>query len=119
MGVQGAKPLAGGLGVSPQNLPFFYTYEGDNMKRVLEDMFMGPMTSPSFTSGLRFRWEDSRRRVRAIFNGVTIADSKRVMLMHEAGHLPVFYFPMEDVRLHVLQATQHTTHSPLQGHASY
>ncbi len=51
----------------------------DSMKRVLEDMFMGPMTSPSFTSGLRFRWEDSRRRVRVIFNGVTVADSKRVM----------------------------------------
>lgn len=89
------------------------------MKRVLEDMFMGPMTSPSFTSGLRFRWEDSRRRVRVIFNGVTVADSKRVMLLHEAGHLPVFYFPMEDVRMDVMEATEHSTHSPLKGDASY
>src|SRR5207302_9290530 len=89
------------------------------MKRVLEDMFMGPMTSPSFTSSLRFRWEDSRRRVRVIFNGVTAADSQRVMLLHEAGHLPVFYFPMEDVRMDVMEATENTTHSPRKGDAYY
>src|SRR5436305_872665 len=89
------------------------------MKRVLEDMFMGPMTSPSFTSGLRFRWEDSRRRVRVIFNGVTVADSKRVMLLHEAGHLPVFYFPMEDVRMDLLEPTETTTRCPYKGQASY
>ncbi len=53
------------------------------MKPVLEDLFMGPMASPSFSEG--FRWEDSRRRVRVIFADVTIADSKRVMLLHEWG----------------------------------
>ena len=41
------------------------------------------------------------------------------MLLHEAGHLPVFYFPMEDVRMDVMEATEHTTHSPLKGDASY
>jgi len=89
------------------------------MKPVLEDLLIGPLASPSFTSGLRFRWEDSRRRVRVIFNGVTVADSKRVMLLHEAGHLPVFYFPMEDVRMDVMEETEHSTHSPLKGDASY
>src|SRR5947209_15217195 len=79
------------------------------MKRVLEDMFMGPMTSPSFTSDLRFRWEDSHRRVRVIFNGVTVADSKRVMLLHEAAHLPVFYLPMEDVRMAVMEELEKST----------
>ncbi len=53
------------------------------MKPVLEDIFIGPMASPSFSSG--FRWEDSRRRVHVVFAGVTVADSKRVMLLHELG----------------------------------
>src|SRR5438477_2057220 len=89
------------------------------MKPVLEDMFMGPGASPSFSQGQRFRWEDSNRRVRVIFGGVTIADSKHVMLLHEYGHLPVFYFPVQDVREDVLEATDYHTSSPLKGEASY
>ena len=87
------------------------------MKPALEDIFMGPLASPSFSHG--FRWEDSRRRVRVIFGGITIADSKRVMLLHEFGRLPVFYFPIEDVRMDVMEATDHHTYSPLKGEASY
>ena len=87
------------------------------MKPALEDVFMGPMASPSFSHG--FRWEDSRRRVRVVFGGVNIADSTRVMLLHEFGRLPVFYFPMEDVRMDLMEATEHHTSSPLKGEASY
>jgi uncharacterized protein (DUF427 family) len=87
------------------------------MKPALEDLFMGPMASPSFSEG--FRWEDSRRRVRVIFADVTIADSKRVMLLHEFGRLPVFYFPLEDVRMDLMEASEHRTSSPLKGEASY
>jgi uncharacterized protein (DUF427 family) len=87
------------------------------MKPDLEDVFMGLAASPSFDHG--FRWEDSRRRVRVVFGGVTIADSRRVMLLHEYGRLPVFYFPVEDVRMDLMEATEHSTHSPLKGDASY
>lgn len=87
------------------------------MKPALEDIFMGQMASPSFSEG--FRWEDSRRRVRVAFADVTIADSKRVMLLHEFGRLPVFYFPIEDVRMDLLEDTAHHTSSPLKGEASY
>ena len=89
------------------------------MRPALEDILMGQVASPSFPNDLRFRWEDSRRRVRTIFGGVTIADSTRVMLLHEAGRLPVFYFPIEDVRMDMVEATEHSTHSPLKGDASY
>jgi uncharacterized protein (DUF427 family) len=89
------------------------------LKPALEDLFIGPLASPSFSQGQGFRWEDSRRRVRVVFAGVTIADSKHVMLLHEFGRLPVFYFPLEDVRMDVLEATDHHTHSPLKGEASY
>jgi len=63
--------------------------------------------------------EDSPRRVRAVFGGETVADSRRVKLLHEAGLLPVYYFPMEDVRMDLLVETDHTTHCPFKGDASY
>ena len=87
------------------------------MKPMLEDIFMGPGASPSLSTG--FRWEDSRRRVHVVFAGATIADSKRVMLLHEFGRLPVFYFPMEDVCMDLMEATKHHTFSPLKGEAFY
>lgn len=87
------------------------------MQPMLEDIFMGPAASPSFSEG--FRWEDSRRRVRVVFAGVTVADSKRAMLLHEFGRLPVFYFPVEDVRMDLMEPSDHHTHSPLKGDASY
>src|ERR687889_2268832 len=64
-------------------------------------------------------FEDSPRRVRVVFGGETIADSKRVRLMHEAGLLPVYYFPIEDVRMGLLEESAHTTHCPFKGDASY
>jgi uncharacterized protein (DUF427 family) len=63
--------------------------------------------------------EDSSRRVRVIFNDETIADSKRVKLLHETGHLPIYYFPEEDVCRDLLETTEHTTYCPFKGNASY
>ena len=87
------------------------------MKPALEDIVIGPEASPSLREG--FRWEDSRRRVRVVFADMTIAASNRVMLFQEFGRLPIFYFPMEDVRMDLLAATDHHTSSPLKGEASY
>jgi uncharacterized protein (DUF427 family) len=64
-------------------------------------------------------FEDSPRRVRAMLGGETVADSRRAKLMHETGHLPIYYFPEEDVRMDLLEATDHTTHCPFKGDASY
>jgi uncharacterized protein (DUF427 family) len=89
------------------------------MNPIFEDVYLGPLASPSFSQGLRFRWEDSRRRVRVVFAGLTVADSTHVMLLHEFGRLPVFYFPMEDVRMDVMEETDRRNHSPLKGEASY
>jgi uncharacterized protein (DUF427 family) len=93
--------------------------EEDRMNPIFEDLFLGPLASPSFSQGLRFRWEDSRRRVHMVFAGVTVADSTRVMLLHEFGRLPVFYFPLEDVRTDLMEETSRRSFSPLKGEASY
>jgi uncharacterized protein (DUF427 family) len=64
-------------------------------------------------------FEDSPRRVRVMFNGETVADSRRVKLMHEKGLLPVYYFREEDVRMDLLEESDYTTHCPFKGDASY
>jgi uncharacterized protein (DUF427 family) len=64
-------------------------------------------------------FEDSPRWVRVVLGGETVADSKRVKLLHETGHLPVYYFPEEDVRLDLLEESDHTSYCPFKGDASY
>jgi len=59
------------------------------------------------------------RRVRVEVAGETIADSTHVLLMCEGGHLPVYYFPMADVRMDLFTPTDHSTHCGYKGHASY
>tara|TARA_R110002072_G_scaffold60051_60_gene152777 strand:- start:683 stop:1477 length:795 start_codon:yes stop_codon:yes gene_type:complete len=65
------------------------------------------------------RLEASPRRVRVQFGGEWIADSTDMVLMYEANHLPVYYFPVKDVRLDLLHPTDHTSHCPYKGDASY
>jgi uncharacterized protein (DUF427 family) len=67
----------------------------------------------------RIEFEPSSKWVRVIFGGETIADSRHVMLMREAGHTPVYYFPQADVRMDRLEPTDHTTHCPYKGDARY
>ena len=67
----------------------------------------------------RVHVEASPRRVRVKFNGEFIADSKRAVLLRETGHLPVYYFPPEDVRQDLLEPTDLHTRCPYKGEASY
>jgi uncharacterized protein (DUF427 family) len=67
----------------------------------------------------RVQVEPSPRWVRVKFNGEIIADSKRAVLLRETGHRPVYYFPPEDVRQDLLEATDLHTRCPYKGEASY
>lgn len=64
-------------------------------------------------------FEDSPRRVRAVFNGETVVESDRTKMLHETGYLPTYYFPLEDVNEDLLEKTDHTTHCPFKGDAAY
>lgn len=64
-------------------------------------------------------FEDAPKRVRALFGGETVVDSRNAKLLHETGLLPVYYFPESDVRMDLLEPTDHTTHCPFKGDASY
>ncbi|HEX5767322.1 MAG TPA: DUF427 domain-containing protein, partial [Burkholderiales bacterium] len=52
-------------------------------------------------------------------NGVRIADSARALVLHETRLAPAYYFPVEDVRMDLLARTEHKTHCPFKGNASY
>jgi uncharacterized protein (DUF427 family) len=64
-------------------------------------------------------FEDSPRRIRAQFAGETVLDSRRAKLLHEHGRLPIYYFPRDEVREDLLEPTEHSTHCPFKGDASY
>jgi len=59
------------------------------------------------------------QRIRALFAGETVVDSQNAKLLHETGHLPVYYFPLEDVRQDLLEPTDTRTHCPHKGDATY
>lgn len=61
----------------------------------------------------------SPRRVRVKFGGETIADSTHALLMCEGGHVPIYYFPMSDVRMDLFTPTDHGSHCGYKGDASY
>lgn len=63
--------------------------------------------------------EPSPKRVRVVVGDQVIADSRRVMLLHESGHQPVYYFPPDDVRSEFLEPSARHTHCPRKGDASY
>ncbi|MFQ5911562.1 MAG: DUF427 domain-containing protein [Nitrospinota bacterium] len=63
--------------------------------------------------------EKSPRRLRVVFGGETIADSKRVLLLREANRIPVYYFPMEDVRTDLLAESGQIADHPHRGIASF
>ena len=54
-----------------------------------------------------------------MFNGETIVDSTRAMIMRETRLAPAFYFPRDDVRMDLLSPTERRTNCPFKGNASY
>jgi uncharacterized protein (DUF427 family) len=63
--------------------------------------------------------EESPRRVRIVFGGETLADSRHVLLLREAGCLPAYYFPTRDVSMERLKASDYRNRCPHKGEAVY
>nr|WP_255426544.1 DUF427 domain-containing protein [Pseudonocardia sp. C8] len=59
------------------------------------------------------------RRVRAEFAGRTVLDTRRGYLLHESNLLPVLYVPEDDLDASALVPSEHTTHCPFKGDATY
>ena len=67
--------------------------------------------------GIETRPAAVRVQVRAA--GELIADSHDAVALYEAGRGPTWYLPRSDVRMERLERTQHSSHCPFKGDASY
>jgi uncharacterized protein (DUF427 family) len=67
----------------------------------------------------RIYFADFLPRVRAVVDGRTILDTTRGKLLYETGIGPRFYAPLEDFDEAALSRTDHSTHCPFKGDASY
>ena len=59
------------------------------------------------------------KRLRIVVHGQTIADSTNTLVLFEPRHADVHYFPRADVNMDFLRRTDHHTHCPFKGDASY
>src|SRR5690554_3803458 len=67
----------------------------------------------------RVHVEPSRKRVKVVFNGQVVADSRRALVLRETRLPPVYYLPREDVVMDFLVPSDHHTYCPFKGTASY
>ncbi len=58
-------------------------------------------------------------RIRVMLGGFIIAETTQALTLQEAAFPPVQYIPRSDVRMDLLDATDHRTHCPYKGDASY
>lgn len=65
------------------------------------------------------RLEATARRIRVVFNDVTIADSRRAWRVLETSHPPVYYVPPEDVLVEHLVRTERQSVCEYKGVAIY
>ncbi len=81
-----------------------------------------PGTAPDPHAGLileRMTLEPSGKRLRAVFNGETVAESEAALVLAETGYPPRIYFPRDSVRMDLLTPSAHTSRCPWKGDAAY
>jgi uncharacterized protein (DUF427 family) len=58
-------------------------------------------------------------RVRVVFDGEVVADTRAAIRLDEADYPAVYYVPRNDVKMKSLTRTTHGTYCPFKGDASY
>ena len=65
------------------------------------------------------RVEPTNKRVKIVFNGVTIAETTNAKRVLETSHPPAYYIPPEDVNMEYFDTTSRSTFCEFKGRASY
>lgn len=65
------------------------------------------------------RLEGCTRRIRVVFNGVTIAETHRAKRVLETSSPPTYYIPPDDVRMDLLTTTAQASFCEWKGSAGY
>src|SRR5947208_2467672 len=89
------------------------------MAKALEDQVFPQLEERPAAAKDDTRFEPTQRRVRVMFAGVAIADSRKVMLMLENRRLAIYYFPVTDVRTDLFVPTTYSSNHPGKGDASF
>jgi len=63
--------------------------------------------------------ELTNKHLKIIFNGETIAETKRAFRVLETSHPPVYYFPPEDARMEFMTETTSSSFCEWKGQAGY
>ena len=69
--------------------------------------------------GYRVKIAPVAATIKAVVDGVTVAESASALVMHETRYPPVFYFPEKDVQMEHLREADHRTHCPFKGNANH
>ena len=85
-------------------------------KRRMDDNFIG---DTAVHDGYRVKIAPVAANIKAIVNGITVAESASTLVMHETRYAPVFYFPQKDVDMTLLKVADHNTHCPFKGNANH
>ncbi len=64
-------------------------------------------------------FEPTDRHIKVQFNGQIVADSKRAMLLKESRYELHYYFPEADVRMDLLEKSDHTESSGYKGESTF
>ena len=91
---------------------------------------MGRLCAPSCKERKEKPYEQSRpstcdyieqnpNRVKVSFNETVIADTTQALVLKEGPLPPAPYIPRSDVQMSYLQRTDHSSHCPFKGDASY
>ncbi len=59
------------------------------------------------------------KRVRVMFAGAVIADTRRALTLRETTYPPMHYIPRDDVDMTALKRSDHHSYCPYKGDASY
>ncbi len=94
--------------------------------RAIEDAINRMLSISSEASTMKLPGPDhpititkNEKRVRVTFAGRVVADTTRALFLQEASYRPVLYIPRADADMSLLAASNHRTHCPYKGDASY
>ena len=62
---------------------------------------------------------ENPHRIRVVLGGFIVAETTKALTLQEAALPPVQYIPRSDVRMDLLERTDHSSHCPYKGDASY
>jgi uncharacterized protein (DUF427 family) len=75
------------------------------------------MTETAGTPTIAFK--RTSKRIRAVLGGETVLDTQDALLLKEGKRPPRYYIPVTDIAADKFHKTEHSTHCPYKGDASY